>query len=69
MLHQQLLGEVTQPSSSNTRQSVGNKQTSFIDQLRFCLQRPKLSEKCRDLTNLLLCGLSAHNQKDTGYVY
>ena len=37
----------------NAIQTAANKQATFVDQLRICLQRPTVWEKCRDLTKLL----------------
>jgi hypothetical protein len=56
MLHQ-MTRQAAQPSSQNSSQLGGNKQSSFLDHLRISLQRPTLWERCRDLTKLITCAL------------
>ena len=56
MLHQ-LSRQATQPSSQNTSQLGGNKQSTFLEHIRVSIQRPTLSEKCRDLTKLIICAI------------
>ena len=52
MLQQRLPVQTVQ-SSQPALQSAGNRQASFLEQLRLCLQRPTIWEKCRDLTKVL----------------
>ena len=62
MLHQRLGAVSTHTPSSSSSQAVGNKQISFLDQLRSVLQRPILSEKCRDLGKLLTLAIPSQQQ-------
>ena len=52
MLQQRLPVQTVQ-SSQSALQSASNRQASFLEQLRLCLQRPTIWEKCRDLTKIL----------------
>ena len=61
MLHQRL-GAVSTHTPSSSGQAMGNKQISFLDQLRSVLQRPILSEKCRDLGKLLTLAIPPQQQ-------
>jgi len=65
MLHQ-MIGQAVQPTSQNTSQLGGNKQSSFLEHIRISLQRPTLSERCRELTKLITCALPTLRH-DQGY--
>ena len=69
MLHQRMTGQAQHPAAPNNIHAGTSKQASFLEQLRYCLQRPTLSERCRDLTKLLSLALPSqahlnpqHNQ-------